>query len=136
MRACLNFITGRLAARLSLTALVLLAGASSASAGGDAVNGEKIFKKCMACHTVTEKKNKVGPYLVGIVDRPVATAEGFAYSDAMKAFAATTKVWDEATLDTYLENPKAKVPSTKMAFAGLKKPEERADIIAYLLTKK
>ena len=120
--------------KASLIALPLFF-APGAALAGDAVNGEKVFKKCMACHTVAEKKNKVGPYLVGVVNRPIATAEGFAYSDDMKAYAAVAKAWDEATLNAYLENPKAKVPKTKMAFAGLKKPEDRADLIAYLLTK-
>ncbi len=101
----------------------------------DAANGEKVFKKCMACHAAADKTNKVGPNLFGIVGRPVATAEGYAYSDGMKEYGAG-KVWDEAALNTYLENPKAVVPKTKMAFAGLKKPEDRADLIAFLLTKK
>ena len=100
---------------------------------GDAAKGEKVFKKCMACHSVAGKTNKVGPYLQGVVNRPVATAEGYAFSDGMKEFAAGGKVWDDAALDTYLTNPKASVPKTKMAFPGLKKPEDRADLIAYLL---
>jgi len=103
---------------------------------GDAAKGEKVFKKCAACHSVADKTNKVGPYLTGVVGRPVATAEGYAYSEDMKAFGATGKVWDEATLNTYLENPKAVVAKTKMAFAGLKKQDERDDLIAYLMTKK
>ena len=89
----------------------------------------------MACHTVAGKTNKVGPYLQGVVNRRVATAEGYAYSDGMKEFGAAGKVWDDTTLDVYLTNPKTSVPKTKMAFPGLKNPEDRADLIAYLLTK-
>jgi cytochrome c len=119
---------------LSLAVTTMIT-ASPAFADGDAVNGEKIFKKCMACHTAVEKTNKVGPHLFGIVGRAVATAESYAYSDAMKEYAATAKVWDEAALASYLENPKAIVPKTKMVFPGLKKIEDRNDVIAYLKTK-
>jgi cytochrome c len=106
-----------------------------AFADGDVVKGEQVFKKCMACHTVTDKTNKVGPYLVGVVGRKVASVEGFNYSASMKEYAATGAVWDEATLQAYLENPKMIVSKTKMAFAGLKKPDERNDLIAYLKSK-
>jgi cytochrome c len=119
---------------LSLAVATMIT-ASPVFADGDAVNGEKVFKKCMACHTAAEKTNKVGPYLFGIVGRAVASAENYTYSDAMKEYAATAKVWDEASLVLYLENPKTIVPKTKMAFAGLKKIEDRNDVIAYLKTK-
>ena len=109
--------------------------AGTALADGDVLTGEKIFKKCMACHTVADKTNKVGPYLVGIVGRKVAIVEGFSYSDSMKEYAATGAVWDEAALAAYLENPKAIVIKTKMAFAGLKKEDERVDLIAFLKSK-
>jgi cytochrome c len=109
--------------------------ATPALADGDAAKGEKTFKKCMACHTATEKTNKQGPYLVGVVGRPIASVENYSYSDAMKAYAASAKTWDEQKLNVYLENPKAVVTKTKMVFPGLKKPDERADLIAYLKTK-
>lgn len=89
----------------------------------------------MACHSVAEKTNKIGPYLVGIVNRAVASVDTYKYSDAMKEYAASAKTWNEAALNVYLENPKAIVAKTKMAFPGLKKAEERADLIAYLKTK-
>lgn len=111
----------------------LLAG--TALADGDIAKGEKAFKKCMACHTVTDTANKVGPHLVGVVGRKVAAVEGFKYSDGMIEYAATGAVWDEAALAAYLENPKAVVSKTKMAFAGLKKEDERADLIAFLKSK-
>ena len=118
-----------------LTLLGIGLAAGTASADGDAVKGEQVFKKCMACHSATDKTNKVGPYLVGVVGRRVASIEGFSYSDSMKEYGATGAVWDEATLGTYLENPKAVVAKTKMAFAGLKKEDERADLIAFLKSK-
>ena len=118
----------------SAIAFFLLA-AGPAQAEGDVAKGEQVFKKCMACHTVNDKTNKVGPHLVGIVGRPVASVEGYNYSESMKAHAATSAVWDEAALQAYLENPKAIVAKSKMAFAGLKKEDERADLIAFLKTK-
>jgi cytochrome c len=114
---------------------VFLLAAGPAQAEGDVAKGEQVFKKCMACHAVNDKTNKVGPHLVGIVGRPVAAVEGYKYSDDMKAYATTGAVWDEATLQAYLEKPKAVVAKTKMAFAGLNKEDERADLIAFLKTK-
>lgn len=111
-------------------ALILPAGATLAD--GDAVAGAKVFKVCSACHTATEVKNKVGPSLMGVVGRPVATVEGFKYSKAMTEFGAGGKVWDEALLTEYLPKPKDLVKGTTMAFAGLKKPEDIANVIAYL----
>lgn len=118
-----------------LAVAVFLLAAGPALAEGDVVKGEQVFKKCMACHTVNDKTNKVGPHLVGIVGRPVASVEGYKYSDDMKAYGATGAVWDEAALQAYLEKPKAVVAKTKMAFAGLKKEDERADLIAFLKTR-
>ena len=112
-----------------LAALSLTAGA--ALADGDAKAGATVFKKCGACHIATEATNKVGPSLMGVVGRPVATAAGYSYSAAMKAFGAG-KTWDEATLTTYLADPRGVVKGTKMGFAGLKKPEDIANVIAYL----
>ena len=101
----------------------------SARADGDAANGEKIFAKCKACHTVEAGKNKVGPSLAGVVGRKSGMAPGFNYSDAMKNAGLT---WDEATLNTYLTNPRKLVPGTKMAFPGLPQEQDRLDVIAYL----
>lgn len=118
---------------LGITCLGLMASASLAD--GDAAKGEKASKICAACHAFTGKTNKVGPSLAGVAGRPVATAEGYAYSEPMKAYGATGAIWDDATLDKYLENPKAMVPGGKMSYAGMKKPDQRADLIAYLKTK-
>ena len=106
--------------------------AAPALADGDAAKGEKVFRKCKACHVVDEEQNKVGPHLVGIIDRPVATVDGFKYSEAMIEFGADGKVWDVETLTTYLKDPKGVVKGTKMAFPGLKKDDDIEDVIAYL----
>jgi cytochrome c len=114
---------------ITFTAAAALTG--PALAEGDAAAGEKVFNKCKACHTVEEGKNRVGPSLFNIVGRQPATVEGFRYSKAMEEFAAG-HVWDEETLSVYLEAPKDVVNGTKMAFVGLKNPEDRDDVIAYL----
>lgn len=106
--------------------------ATPAFADGDPVKGAKVFKKCKACHTAEEAKNKVGPHLVGIVDRPVASIEGFKYSKAMTEFSADGKVWDVETLSIYLKKPKALVKKSSMAFAGLKKEADIENIVVYL----
>lgn len=93
--------------------------------------GEKVFKKCKACHTSDEGgAPKIGPNLWGIVNQPIASIEGFKYSEAMLGFA--DKVWDTALLDEYLTKPKALIKGTKMSFAGLKKAADRQNLIAYL----
>lgn len=105
-----------------------------ANANPDA--GMATFKaKCATCHTPESGgPNKAGPNLWGIVNRPIASHEGFGYSAGMKAFAETAKNWDYEHLSQFLTAPKATVKNTAMAFAGVKKLEERADLIAYLRT--
>ena len=114
-----------------LFALPFLLIAGAAHAGGDATAGKSVFRKCQSCHTATQAVNRVGPTLMNLIGRPVATAENFRYSDAMKTF-GQGKVWDEATLTEYLAAPRDVVEGTTMAFPGLKTPEEIADVIAYL----
>jgi cytochrome c len=108
--------------------------AEAAFAAGDVAQGEKVFRNCASCHSVADKTNKAGPYLQGVVGRPVATAEGYAYySEAMKALGATGAVWDEATLDAFLKDPRGFVQGTRMRnVAPLKRETERADVIAFL----
>lgn len=103
-----------------------------AHAEGDAAAGAKVFNQCKACHDVEKGVNKVGPTLKGVVGRKAAAVADYKYSEAMIAKGAEGLVWDEANLTTYLANPKAFVPKTKMAFAGLKKPEDIANVIAFL----
>lgn len=99
----------------------------------DIADGEKVARKCKACHTFEEDgKNKAGPPLWNVVNRPVAAADDFKYSSAMTEFAAGGKTWSYEELDAFLAAPKEHVPKTKMAFAGLKKEEDRAAILAYL----
>jgi cytochrome c len=118
---------------LTAAALLALAFAAPALADGDAAAGKTVFNKCAICHTVDPAKKGIGPTLFGVLGRKSASVEGFSYSEAMKK---ADKTWDEATLDTYLTNPKALVPGTKMVFPGLPKPEDRANVIAYLGTLK
>lgn len=108
-----------------------LAMAMPAAADGDASKGKTVFKKCSACHTV-DGKNRVGPTLMDVIGRPVASLADFKYSPAMTAFAAGDKVWTAELMAEYLIAPRQMVTGTTMAFAGLKKPEEIADLIAYL----
>jgi cytochrome c len=121
---------------MMLAAAALLAAMSfPALAEGDAAKGEKVFLKCKTCHDVDKGVSKVGPTLKGVIGRPVASVEGFKYSEDMLARGKEGAVWDEAILATYLPDPKAYVPKTKMVFAGLKKSEDVTDLIAYLKTK-
>jgi cytochrome c2 len=122
------FKTAKTTAALCILASSALSGSHSA---GDAAEGEKVFKKCKACHVVEEGKNKTGPSLYGVVGRAAGSIEGYKYS---KAMAGSGLVWDAETLDAYLTNPKKYVNGTKMAFAGLKKEKDRANVIAYLAT--
>lgn len=98
-------------------------------ASADAAAGEKVFKKCGSCHKM-DGSNAVGPHLNGVVGRNHASVEGFAYSDAMAAH--SSEPWTPEALFAFLENPKSAMPGTKMSFAGLPKPEDRANVIAYL----
>jgi cytochrome c len=106
---------------------------SAARADGDATAGATIFKKCAVCHSPDAGVNKIGPSLHGIVGRHSGSIDGYTYSPAMKSF---DKVWDAALLDTYLTDPRATLPGTKMIFPGLKDAKDRQDVIAYLSTLK
>ncbi|MBO6511258.1 MAG: cytochrome c family protein [Roseibium sp.] len=117
---------------LMIAGTAILAMTAQASAEGDAAKGEKVFKKCAACHAVGEEaKNKVGPQLNGIIDRPWGAIEGYKYSKALIE-QGDGKVWDVESLDLYLTKPRDFIKKGKMAFAGLRKDQDRADVIAYL----
>jgi cytochrome c len=114
-------------------ALAGLAAASPARAQ-DAAAGEAVFKKnCAICHSTEPGKNKIGPSLAGVVGRKAGTVPNYTYSEANKKSGVT---WDEPTLETYLQAPTKFVPGTKMVFAGLKNPEDRKNVIAFLKTQK
>ena len=118
-----------------LAVLALAAFSGPSLADGDADAGAKVFNKCKACHAVGEgAKHKVGPELNELIGRVAGTAEGYKYSSAMVAAGEGGLVWDAASLGEYLANPKAMVKGTKMAFAGLKKDDDIANVVAYLKT--
>ncbi|MDV7143390.1 cytochrome c family protein [Tropicimonas sp. TH_r6] len=120
---------------LTYLAVALSVAAMPAFAEGDAAAGEKVFKKCKACHAVGEgAKKKVGPPLNGIIDAPAGQFEGFKYSKNLMELAEGGLTWDNATMAAYLTKPKDVIPKGKMAFAGLKKEEDIANVIAYLAT--
>ena len=96
----------------------------------DATAGEKVFVVCKACHQIGENaKNIVGPVLNGIIGRKAGSVGGYSYSDANKDSGIT---WDEATFREYIKDPKAKVPGTKMVYAGLKDEQKSNDLVAFL----
>lgn len=102
-------------------------------ATADIAAGEKLIKRCTACHTFDAGgKNGVGPNNYGVVGGAIAHAEGFSYSEAIMAKKGQT--WTFENLSAFLENPKAFAPGNKMAFAGLRKPQDRANLLAYLNT--
>ncbi len=100
-------------------------------AAADLGKGAKVFGKCKSCHKLEDGANGTGPHLYNIVDRSVgaASGSGYGYSGALVQVA---DVWTTYELNGFLENPKTYAPGTKMGFAGLKKPEDRANVIAYL----
>lgn len=104
---------------------------AGATLSGDPVKGEAVFRQCQTCHVVTAGVNKVGPSLHNIIGRPAGQVAGFRYSEANKGSGIT---WTEQEIYTYLENPKARIPGTIMAFVGIKDSQKRADLVAYLKT--
>jgi len=116
--------------KLTLSALVIIASSAAvpAALAQDAAAGKSSFNKCLACHAIGEDaKNKVGPQLNGLNGRKSGTAPD--YTDANKNSGIT---WNEAEFKDYIKDPKAKIPGTKMAFAGIKNEKEASDLWAYL----
>lgn len=114
-----------------------IAFAGSAQAEGDIVAGEKLFlRKCFGCHVVPAGAIAKGPSLRGVVGRPVASVEGFAFSDGLKAFGATGAVWDEATLDKFLADINVFVRGMRMTMTPISRDTDRADLIAFLKSNK
>ncbi|MCK8464611.1 cytochrome c family protein [Aliiroseovarius sp. S1339] len=100
-------------------------------AAADPAKGEKVYGKCKACHKLEDGANGTGPHLYGLIDRPIGGVDGFNYSDALAGLGGN---WGPDELNEWLANPKAYAPGNKMTYAGLKKEEDRADLIAYLQT--
>jgi len=98
-------------------------------AAADLGKGAKVFGKCKSCHKLEDGANSTGPFLYGVVDRPIGSVDGFSYSGG---FADSGDNWNAANLDAFLTKPKAFAPKTSMGFSGLKKPADRANLIAYL----
>jgi cytochrome c len=118
--------------KLTLSALVIIASSASASAtlAQDTAAGKTSFNKCLACHAVGDgAKNKVGPQLNGLDGRKAGTAPDYSYSEANKNSGIT---WNEAIFKEYIKDPKAKIPGTKMVFAGIKTDTEINDLWAFL----
>ena len=97
-------------------------------AKADPAAGEKLFRQCASCHKI-DGTNATGPHLDGVVGRPVASVAGFSYDDALKSLGGD---WSPDRINEFITNPKAYAPGTKMTYAGMKKPEDRANLISYL----
>jgi len=108
-------------------ALLLLTCAPAVGAEGDPARGEQIYRRCLGCHSIDA--NRVGPRHAGLFGRRAGSLDDYNYSDAMRASGI---VWEETTLDEFLTAPRKFIPGTKMPFAGIPDPQERADLIAYL----
>ena len=116
-----------------ICATYLVLSALPASAAGDAEKGKKVFNKCKACHMVGDNaKMRVGPPLNDIIGAKAGVQEGYKYSKAMVEAGEGGMVWDMETLSAYLLKPRDVVPKGKMAFPGLKKEEDRINVIEYL----
>ena len=116
--------------KISSVLTVLACAAASPALGQDVAAGKTSFNKCLPCHSVGDgAKNKVGPVLNGLNGRKSGTVEGYSYSEANKNSGIT---WDEATFKDYIKDPRAKIPGTKMVFAGIKNEQEARDLWAFL----
>ncbi|WP_417483179.1 c-type cytochrome [Maricaulis sp.] len=101
--------------------------------GPDLANGQRQFRRCQSCHTMTEGgRHTVGPNLYGVLSRPAASAPGFSYSRALRESGLN---WDRETLDAWIENPRLLVPGNRMSFVGLRNAEDRRDVIAYIASE-
>jgi cytochrome c len=116
------------AAALAFSAALPLAALGLAP--GDPARGEKIYSRCFACHAID--RDRTGPRHAGLFGRTAGSVPGFPYSPAMKKAGANGLVWNDETLDKFLQNPTKFVPGTRMGYAGVKDDQERADLLAYL----
>lgn len=124
----------RLALLISTTlAAMQMAGGALAEQLGDVEAGQRVFTKCKGCHQLgAGAKDRIGPHLNGIFGRRAAAHDGFNYSKSMQRAGADGLVWTADTLDAYIENPRVLVSKTRMSFRGLKDPQDRANLIAFL----
>ncbi len=128
-----KLVRGKIAAIALAACAMALAPAGAPAQEGNAEEGAEIFKKCRSCHEVgPDAKNKLGPLLNGVIGRQAGTIEDFKYSPANQEAGGKGLVWTEEKLLKYLEDPRAFMPGTIMAFAGLKDEQDRRDLIAYL----
>lgn len=116
---------------VELAATTASAQTAASAQAGDAAKGERVFNtQCKACHTLQMGgSTATGPNLYGFMERQSGTGAGYGYSEAMRRFAVE---WNDRTLASYLRDPRADMPGTKMVFAGIKQPGQLADLIAYL----
>ena len=119
-----NFTQKLLVVTGTITTILIFSIANAA----DPVNGKKVFKKCAACHSLQEGKNKIGPPLYNLLGRKAGSVEGYKYSKAMKN---SDVVWDEESLDKFLTKPRKFIKRTKMSFWGIKKKSLRDDLISF-----
>jgi cytochrome c len=119
---------------ISATAFLVLAAVAPLAAlalqPGDALGGEKIYGRCFACHAID--RDRTGPRHAGLFGRRAGSVPNFPYSPAMKRAGANGLVWNEETLDKFLQNPTKLVPGTRMTYAGVTSDQDRADLLAYL----
>jgi cytochrome c len=116
-------------AESEVTAEVALISFDEMMAAADVAKGAKLFKKCAACHKLEDGANATGPFLYAVVGRAIGSVAGFGYSSALTDIGGD---WTLEELDAFLTKPSAYAPGTKMSFSGLKKPEDRVDLIAFL----
>ena len=119
-----NFTKKFLVVTGTITVILIFSIANAA----DPVKGKKVFRKCVACHSLQEGKNKIGPPLYNLLGRKAGTVEGYRYSKAMKN---SDVVWDEESLDKFLTKPRKFIPKTKMSFRGIKKKSLRDALISF-----
>ena len=119
-----NFTKKFLVVTGTITVILIFSIANAA----DPVKGKKVFRKCVACHSLQEGKNKIGPPLYNLLGRKAGTVEGYRYSKAMKN---SDVVWDEESLDKFLIKPRKFIPKTKMSFRGIKKKSLRDALISF-----
>lgn len=120
----------------AVTGLAAVLALCAPARAGDAAAGKALFERtCAACHSTEAGVNKVGPTLFDVVDRPIASVQGYDYSKKMRSIGRQWKVWDPKNLDTYLANPRQVLHGVKMFFA-VPDPQDRSDVIEYLTTLK